>query len=119
MNAKQKSYLNCRLPENQSMYGSAPLRYFLRFSTTNKPHKALPDGLWSQLLASCPRRLKDVMRDSGLRNGEVIRMRFEYINWEGAFYFNPKGKTRKARRQVPLSERVISGPFSRSNRCER
>ena len=64
-----------------------------------------------QLLGSCPRPLKDVltiMLDSGLRNGEVIRMRFEYINWESAFYFNPKGKTRKARRLVPLSERVIA-----------
>ena len=64
-----------------------------------------------QLLASCPRPLKDIliiMLDSGLRNGEVIRMRFEHINWENAFYFNPKGKTRKARRPVPLSERVIA-----------
>ena len=48
------------------------------------------------------------MLDSGLRNGEVIRMRWETINWEGAFYFNPRGKTRKARRPVPLSERVIA-----------
>ena len=64
-----------------------------------------------QLLALCPRPLNDVltvMLDSDLRNGEVIRMRFEYINWESAFYFNPKGKTRKARRQVPLSERAIA-----------
>jgi len=34
-------------------------------------------------------------------------MRLEHINWESAFYFNPKGKSRKARRVVPLSERVI------------
>lgn len=64
-----------------------------------------------QLLASCPRALKDVliiMLDSGLRNGEVIRMRLDHINWDSAFYFNPKGKTRKARRLVPLSERVIA-----------
>jgi integrase len=64
-----------------------------------------------QLLASCPRPLKDVliiMLDSGLRNGEAIRMRLEDINWKNAFYFNPKGKTRKARRLVPLSERVIA-----------
>jgi integrase len=64
-----------------------------------------------QLLASCPRPLKDVltiMLDSGLRNGEVIRMRFESINWESALYFNPRGKTRKARRRVPLSERVLA-----------
>jgi len=34
-------------------------------------------------------------------------MRFENINWESAFYFNPMGKTRKACRPVPLSERVL------------
>jgi integrase len=63
------------------------------------------------LLPACPRPLRDVliiMLDSGLRNGEVVRMRLEYINWESAFYFNPSGKTPRARRQVPLSERVIA-----------
>ena len=37
-----------------------------------------------RLLAACARPLRDVltiMLDSGLRNGEVIRMRLEYINW--------------------------------------
>src|SRR5437762_8891736 len=64
-----------------------------------------------RLLAACARPLRDVltiMLDSGLRNGEVVRMRLEYINWESAFYFNPSGKTPRARRQVPLSERVIA-----------
>jgi integrase len=63
-----------------------------------------------RLLAACKRPLQDVltiMLDSGLRNGEVVRMRWETINWNGSFYFNPRGKTRKARRPVPLSERVI------------
>jgi integrase len=62
------------------------------------------------LLPACPRPLRDVltiMLDSGMRNGEVVRMRLEHISWEGAFYFNLKGKSRKARRVVPLSERVI------------
>ena len=35
-------------------------------------------------------------------------MRLENINWDSAFYFNSRGKTRKARRQVPLSERVVA-----------
>jgi integrase len=64
-----------------------------------------------RLLEACKRPLKDVltiMLDSGLRNGEVVRMRWETIHWEGAFYFNPRGKTRKARRPVPLSERVLA-----------
>jgi integrase len=64
-----------------------------------------------QLFASSPRPLKDVltiMLDSGLRDGEAVRMRLVYINWESAFYFNREGKTRKARRPVPLGERVIA-----------
>lgn len=63
-----------------------------------------------ELLPASPHPLKDVltiMLDCGMRNGEVVRMRWEYVNWEGTFYFNPQGKTRKARRAVPLSERVI------------
>jgi integrase len=43
-----------------------------------------------QLLAASPRPLRDVltiMLDSGLRNGEVTRMRWEYIKWDSAFYF--------------------------------
>jgi len=64
-----------------------------------------------RLLAAAKRPLNDVltiMLDSGMRNGEVTRMRWENIDWNSAFYFNPKGKTRKARRHVPLSERVIA-----------
>ena len=63
------------------------------------------------LLPASPHPLRDVliiMLDCGMRNGEVIRMRWEYINWEATFYFNPKGKTRKARRAIPLSDRVIT-----------
>lgn len=64
-----------------------------------------------RLLAASPQPLKDVltiMLDSGMRNGEVIRMRWEHMHWDGAFYFNSKGKSRKARRPVPLSERVLA-----------
>ena len=46
--------------------------------------------------------------DSGLRNGsEALRMRREYVNLSGSYYHNPKGKTERDRRVVPLSERVI------------
>ncbi len=58
-----------------------------------------------------PSPLEDVfttMLDAGLRDGEVVRMRIENIHWTQAFYFNPKGKTKRARRIVPLSERVLA-----------
>jgi integrase len=37
------------------------------------------------LLPACLRPLRDVltiMLDSGMRNGEVVRMRLEHINWD-------------------------------------
>ena len=58
-----------------------------------------------------PSPLPDVLKimlDSGMRDGEVTRMRIEYISWEMGRYFNPQGKTKRARRMVPLSERVLA-----------
>jgi integrase len=46
------------------------------------------------------------MLDSGLRPGEIFRMRWENIHWDKGLIFNPRGKSRKSRRYVPLTERV-------------
>jgi integrase len=72
--------------------------------------RMVTDADEQQILSACPRPLRDVliiMLDAGMRNGEVVRMRWEHINWEAASSFNPEGKTPRARRQVPLSERVL------------
>lgn len=47
-----------------------------------------------------------LMLDSGMRDGEVVQMEIQHIHWEEGYYFNPKGKTKRARRRVVLSERV-------------
>ena len=47
-----------------------------------------------------------IMLDSGLRPGEIFRMRWENIHWGKGLIFNPRGKSRKSRRYVPLTERV-------------
>lgn len=49
-----------------------------------------------------------LMLDSGMRDGEVIRMEAQNIYADDGYYFNPKGKTKRARRRVPLSKRVIA-----------
>jgi integrase len=49
-----------------------------------------------------------LMLDSGMRDGEIVRMEVQNIHPEKSYYFNPKGKTKRARRRVPLSERVLS-----------
>src|SRR5947208_4961921 len=47
-----------------------------------------------------------IMLDSGLRPGEIFRMRWENIHWDKGLIFNPRGKSRKSRRYVPLTQRV-------------
>lgn len=48
-----------------------------------------------------------VMRDMGLRPDEMLRMRWEAVHWEKRLYFNPYGKSRKARRWIPMSQRAV------------
>lgn len=47
-----------------------------------------------------------IMLDAGLRPAEVFRMRWENIHWDRGVIFNPRGKSKKSRRYVPLTERV-------------
>jgi integrase len=108
---------NCAIRTLRRMLGKARDWKLLREVPRVKTVKVFPrDRMISvedekRLLGAAKRPLREVltiMLDSGMRNGEVTRMRWENIDWHSAFYFNPKGKTRKARRHVPLSERVIA-----------
>jgi integrase len=70
----------------------------------------MDDATEKTLLAVVRQPLTDViliMRDMGLRPDEVFRMRWEHVHWDKVLYFNPYGKSRKARRWLPLSLRVI------------
>ncbi len=53
------------------------------------------------------REVLTIMLDCGMRPGEIVSMRWENIHSDEAVYFNPKGKTKYARRRLPLSERVL------------
>jgi integrase len=60
-------------------------------------------------LRFAPQPLLDIfliLQDSGLRPDEVVRMRWANVLWDKNLIFNPDGKTRRARRHVPLSRRV-------------
>jgi integrase len=62
-------------------------------------------------LNAAPQPLRDVfliIQDAGMRPDEVIRMRWDNILWEKNLIFVPEGKTDKAKRHVPLSDRVRS-----------
>lgn len=71
----------------------------IEFAATNRRYKKRP-----------PSPLKDVftlMLDTGMRDGEVVRMKIENIRWAEFCYFIEKGKTKRSRRFVPLSDRAI------------
>jgi integrase len=64
----------------------------------------------TKLLAVGRQPMNDVLviiQDTGLRPEEVFRIRIEYIDWLRRVIFNPHGKTKAARRHVPISERMV------------
>jgi integrase len=72
----------------------------------------LDDEAERKLLAVAEQPLKDiivVMRDTGMRNArELYRMRIENIDWTNRVIFNPSSKTKKGRRFIPISDRVLN-----------
>lgn len=64
----------------------------------------------SRLLAVAPQPLRDVailVLDSGMRPSEVFKMRWEDLTWSPGMIFIPRGKTKRSRRYIPMSDRVI------------
>ena len=71
----------------------------------------IDSGREQQLLSVAHQPLRDVlviMQDTGLRPDEVLNMRWEHIDWLQKKASNPFGKTDRARRVVPISERVLA-----------
>lgn len=72
----------------------------------------LDDEAEAKLLKVAEQPLKDIivlMRDTGMRNArELYRIRIENIDWNNRVVFNPNSKTKKGRRFVPMSERVVN-----------
>jgi integrase len=71
-----------------------------------------------RFLAASPQPLRDVSiitLDSGMRPSEVFAMRWEDLTWETGMIFIPRGKTKRSRRHLPMSERVIEALKARRN----
>ena len=61
------------------------------------------------LAASQPLRdVATMMLETGMRPEEVCRIRRENVHLEQGYVFNPFGKTKAARRKVPLTERATA-----------
>jgi hypothetical protein len=64
-------------------------------------------------LPQTAREVVSLMRDTGGRNGEVLSMRWEFVDWVKGQYRVPSGKTKSAKRLFPpLSSRVCSTSFT-------
>jgi len=71
-----------------------------------------------KLLAVAKQPLRDVLTlilDSGMRPGEIFQMRWEDIEWDSGTIFIPRGKTKRSRRHIPMSDRVITALHIRRN----
>jgi integrase len=71
-----------------------------------------------RLLAASSQPLRDVaiiVLDSGMRPSEVFEMRWEDLTWEPGMIFVPRGKTKRSRLYLPMSERVIEALQARRN----
>jgi len=49
-----------------------------------------------------------LMHDGGMRTSEAVSARIEHIDWKNKRLFNPNGKSKRARRWIPLSDRLVT-----------
>jgi integrase len=54
-----------------------------------------------------------IMLDTGMRPGEIFRMRWEHVKWDREVIFVPRSKSRKSKRYVGMTERVKAALLSR------
>ena len=72
-------------------------------------------------LATASQPLRDaatLMLETGMRPEEVYRIRLENINVDGSYLFNPYGKTKAAKRKVPLNKTALEVITRRMNEVE-
>jgi len=60
------------------------------------------DLIIMRMPAGDPRDALSILRATGMRPSEVFSMRWEYVRREEKIYQNPKGKSKAARRAIPL-----------------
>jgi len=54
-----------------------------------------------------PKDVLIILRGTGMRPSECYAMRWELVNWEGLYYQNPNGKTKTAKRSIPLLDEAM------------
>jgi integrase len=75
--------------------------------------RVLSDAEWQQYIAECPQPWHDaaiIIRGTGMRPGEVFTLRWEniYLNGNGGLVQVTQGKTKAARRMLPMVPAVYA-----------
>jgi integrase len=97
-------------------WGIVPVAPRIKLYKEEGRSRLISDQEEAKLLQVAKGALRDVliiMMDCGMRPGEVFQMRWEDIDRERNVIFIPRGKTRLARRYLPMSERIIAALESR------
>jgi integrase len=75
----------------------------------NELMRVVTDDEERRYLMACSQPLRDVaiiMLETGMRPEEVCRLERRHVNLSEGYIFNPYGKTKAARRKLPLSRRA-------------
>jgi integrase len=75
--------------------------------------RVLTDAEWQKYIVECPQPWRDtatIIRGTGMRPGEVFSLRWEniYLNGAGGFIQVTEGKTKSARRMLPMIPTVYA-----------
>jgi integrase len=92
-----------------------PVRKVKFFDEDNEQMRVLTGDEEKLYLLAASQPLRDIatlMLETGMRPEEVCRTRRENVHLDQGYLFNPFGKTKAARRKVPLSDRA-SGVLAR------
>ena len=103
---------------NQGLLPSNPVSKVRMLKEEPAPIRVLSDDEERLYLFAATQPLKDVaaiMIDTGMRPTEVFTMKWENVFLEDGYIFVPNGKTRNARRNVPMTDRVAGILASRLN----
>jgi integrase len=90
------------------------------YSEENEQMRILTYDEETLYLSNCSQPLKDVaviMLETGMRPEEVYRIKPENIYLNDEYLYNPFGKTKAAKRKVPLNERALEVIRRRLNKC--
>ena len=88
------------------------------FNEDNEQMRTLSFDEQRIYLVTASQPLRDaatLMLETGMRPEEVYRIRVENINLDAAYLFNPYGKTKAAKRRVPLNKTALEVVTRRMN----